>query len=82
MLQSWHREISQFGSKALSIATLATIMIACVAGVFDNGDASPLGEVRSLLLSPNASLRHLLLSKLTNECSNLVFTKISIRRRE
>ncbi len=39
MLQSWHREISQFAWKALSIATLATIMIACIAGVFDNGDA-------------------------------------------
>ncbi|MBD2018717.1 nucleoside:proton symporter, partial [Leptolyngbya sp. FACHB-36] len=41
---SRRRDIAQLGWKALFIGTLATLMIACVAGVYDNGNPSILGE--------------------------------------
>ncbi|WP_088890422.1 NupC/NupG family nucleoside CNT transporter [Leptolyngbya ohadii] len=40
---SRRKEIAELGWKALFIGTLATLMIACVAGVFDTGSASILG---------------------------------------
>lgn len=40
---SRRREIAELGWKALFIGTLATLMIACVAGVFDTGNVSILG---------------------------------------
>ncbi|HEY9619517.1 MAG TPA: nucleoside transporter C-terminal domain-containing protein [Crinalium sp.] len=44
LIPSRRKDISELGWKALFIGTLATIMISCVAGVFDTGDASILGE--------------------------------------
>jgi concentrative nucleoside transporter, CNT family len=44
LIPSRRKDISELGWKALFVGTLATIMIACVAGVFDNGDPSILGE--------------------------------------
>jgi CNT family concentrative nucleoside transporter len=44
LIPSRRRDISQLGWKALFIGTLATMMIACIAGVFDTGDPSILGE--------------------------------------
>ncbi|MBD2459584.1 nucleoside:proton symporter [Oscillatoria sp. FACHB-1407] len=44
LIPSRRKDISELGWKALFIGTLATIMIACVAGVFDTGDPSILGE--------------------------------------
>jgi CNT family concentrative nucleoside transporter len=41
---SRRRDISALGWKALFAGTLATLMIACVAGVFDNGTPSILGQ--------------------------------------
>lgn len=41
---SRRKDISQLGWKALFIGTLATLMIACVAGFYDTGNASVLGE--------------------------------------
>lgn len=38
------KDISELGWKALFIGTLATLMIACIAGVFENGSPSILGE--------------------------------------
>ena len=38
------RDISELGWKSLFVGTLATMMIACIAGVFDTGDPSILGE--------------------------------------
>lgn len=38
------KEIAALGWKALFIGTLATYMIACIAGVFDTGDAQILGR--------------------------------------
>ena len=43
LIPSRRREISDLGWKALFIGTLATYMIACVAGVFDTGDPSIMG---------------------------------------
>jgi concentrative nucleoside transporter, CNT family len=40
---SRRKEITDLGWKALFVGTLATYMIACVAGVFDTGNASILG---------------------------------------
>lgn len=40
LIPSRRRDISELGWKALFIGTLATLMIACVAGVFDTGDYS------------------------------------------
>lgn len=44
LIPSRRKDISELGWKALFIGTLATLMIACVAGVFDTGNASILGE--------------------------------------
>lgn len=44
LIPSRRKDISELGWKALFIGTLATLMIACIAGVFDNGDASILGQ--------------------------------------
>jgi CNT family concentrative nucleoside transporter len=44
LIPSRRRDVSQLGWKALFVGTLATIMIACIAGVFDTGDPSILGE--------------------------------------
>ncbi len=41
---SRRKDISELGWKALLVGTLATLMIACVAGFWDNGNASILGE--------------------------------------
>ncbi|WP_421654933.1 nucleoside transporter C-terminal domain-containing protein [Leptothermofonsia sp. ETS-13] len=41
---SRRKDISQLGWKALFVGTLATIMIACIAGLYDNGNPSILGE--------------------------------------
>ncbi|MBD2313709.1 nucleoside:proton symporter [Desertifilum sp. FACHB-1129] len=43
LIPSRRKDISELGWKALFVGTLATMMIACVAGVFDNGDPSILG---------------------------------------
>ncbi|WP_302885429.1 NupC/NupG family nucleoside CNT transporter [Kovacikia minuta] len=40
---SRRKDISQLGWKALFVGTLATIMIACIAGFYDNGNPSILG---------------------------------------
>ncbi|MBF2080062.1 MAG: nucleoside:proton symporter [Synechococcales cyanobacterium T60_A2020_003] len=44
LIPSRRRDISELGWKALFVGTLATIMIACVSGVFDTGDPSILGD--------------------------------------
>ena len=44
LIPSRRKDISELGWKALFIGTLATLMIACVAGVYDTGNASILGE--------------------------------------
>lgn len=44
LIPSRRKDISELGWKALFIGTLATLMIACIAGVYDNGDASILGQ--------------------------------------
>ncbi len=44
LIPSRRKDISELGWKALFVGTLATMMIACIAGVFDTGDASILGE--------------------------------------
>jgi concentrative nucleoside transporter, CNT family len=44
LIPSRRKDISELGWKALFVGTLATLMIACVAGVFDTGNASILGE--------------------------------------
>ncbi len=44
LIPSRRKDISELGWKALFVGTLATLMIACVAGVFDNGSPSILGE--------------------------------------
>ncbi len=43
LIPSRRKDISELGWKALFAGTLATIMIACLAGVFDTGDPSILG---------------------------------------
>jgi len=44
LIPSRRKDISELGWKALFVGTLATMMIACVAGVFDTGNPSILGE--------------------------------------
>lgn len=44
LIPTRRKDISELGWKALFVGTLATIMIACVAGVFDVGDLGVLGE--------------------------------------
>ncbi|MEM9216784.1 MAG: nucleoside transporter C-terminal domain-containing protein [Cyanobacteria bacterium P01_F01_bin.150] len=65
LIPSRRRDISELGWKALFVGTLATLMISCVAGVFDTGDASILGQpaetvsmtsMEQILPSPNDGL--------------------------
>ncbi len=44
LIPSRRRDISDLGWKALFVGTLATLMISCIAGVFDDGSPSILGE--------------------------------------
>ncbi len=44
LIPSRRKDISELGWKALFVGTLATMMIACIAGLFDTGDASILGS--------------------------------------
>ncbi|BAU15654.1 Na+ dependent nucleoside transporter domain protein [Leptolyngbya sp. NIES-3755] len=44
LIPSRRKDISELGWKALFVGTLATMMIACVAGVFDTGSPGILGE--------------------------------------
>lgn len=44
LVPSRRKDIAELGWKALLVGTLATLMIACVAGVFDTGAPSILGE--------------------------------------
>ncbi|MGL5059454.1 MAG: nucleoside transporter C-terminal domain-containing protein [Microcoleus sp.] len=44
LIPSRRKDISELGWKALFVGTLATMMIACIAGLFDTGDASILGD--------------------------------------
>jgi len=44
LIPSRRKDISELGWKALFVGTLATLMIACIAGVFDYGSPSILGE--------------------------------------
>jgi concentrative nucleoside transporter, CNT family len=48
------KDITDLGWKALFVGTLATYMIACVAGVFDTGNASILGAP-AVVPSPSPS---------------------------
>jgi CNT family concentrative nucleoside transporter len=43
LIPSRRKDISELGWKALFVGTLATMMIACVAGVFDTGNPGILG---------------------------------------
>ncbi|MEG4573328.1 nucleoside transporter C-terminal domain-containing protein [Microcoleus sp. N3A4] len=47
LIPSRRKDISELGWKALFVGTLATMMIACIAGTFDTGDASILGAKRA-----------------------------------
>ena len=64
LIPSRRRDISDLGWKALFVGTLATLMISCIAGVFDDGSPSILGEKKraepvqvkpAAINSPNAS---------------------------
>ncbi len=44
LIPSRRKDISELGWKALFVGTLATLMIACVAGVYDAGNPGILGE--------------------------------------
>ena len=44
LIPSRRKDISELGWKALFVGTLATLMIACVAGFYDTGNASILGD--------------------------------------
>ena len=54
LVPSRRKDISELGWKALFVGTLATYMIACVAGVFDTGNASILGQPAPIA-APNAA---------------------------
>jgi CNT family concentrative nucleoside transporter len=47
LIPSRRKDITELGWKALLVGTLATMMIACIAGVFDTGDSSILGEKKA-----------------------------------
>lgn len=49
---SRRKDIAALGWKALFVGTLATLMIACIAGVFDTGNPSILGEKQPPVVSP------------------------------
>jgi CNT family concentrative nucleoside transporter len=64
LIPSRRKDISELGWKALFVGTLATLMIACIAGVFDDGSPGILGEKKkaqpvqvkpSATTSPSAS---------------------------
>jgi len=64
LIPSRRRDISDLGWKALFVGTLATLMISCIAGVFDDGSPSILGEKKkvepvqvkpTVITSPSAS---------------------------
>lgn len=44
LIPSRRKDISELGWKALFVGTLATYMIACIAGIFDTGNPSILGQ--------------------------------------
>ncbi len=50
---SRRKDISALGWKALFVGTLATLMIACIAGFYDNGDPSILGTKQPPAASPS-----------------------------
>ncbi|MFB2921721.1 NupC/NupG family nucleoside CNT transporter [Aerosakkonema funiforme] len=52
LIPSRRKDISELGWKALFVGTLATIMIACVAGVFDTGNPSILGDKQAPAATP------------------------------
>ncbi|MBD2040805.1 NupC/NupG family nucleoside CNT transporter [Microcoleus sp. FACHB-672] len=52
LIPSRRKDISELGWKALFVGTLATMMIACVAGVFDTGSASILGDKTAPISAP------------------------------
>ena len=47
LIPSRRRDISDLGWKALFVGTLATLMISCIAGVFDDGSPSILGDKKA-----------------------------------
>ncbi|NET48664.1 MAG: nucleoside:proton symporter, partial [Merismopedia sp. SIO2A8] len=52
LIPSRRRDISELGWKALFVGTLGTLMISCVAGVFDTGDATILGTPAAGAIAP------------------------------
>jgi CNT family concentrative nucleoside transporter len=58
LIPSRRHDISDLGWKALFVGTLATLMISCIAGVFDDGSPSILGEKKkpdAVQVKPSAS---------------------------
>ncbi len=58
LIPSRRHDISDLGWKALFVGTLATLMISCIAGVFDDGSPSILGEKKKaepVQVKPTAS---------------------------
>lgn len=55
LIPSRRKDVSELGWKALFIGTLATMMIACVAGVFDTGAPSILGTPSAPAVAPAAT---------------------------
>jgi CNT family concentrative nucleoside transporter len=54
---SRRKDISAMGWKALFVGTLATLMIACIAGFYDDGNPSILGTKEPAAVSPSPSVR-------------------------
>ncbi|OCQ91724.1 nucleoside:proton symporter [Oscillatoriales cyanobacterium USR001] len=52
LIPSRRKDISELGWKALFVGTLATMMIACIAGLFDTGDPSILGQKSAPAVAP------------------------------
>lgn len=52
LIPSRRKDISELGWKALFVGTLATVMIACIAGVFDTGNPSILGDKQAPATTP------------------------------
>lgn len=55
LIPSRRKDISELGWKALFVGTLATMMIACVAGFYDMGDPGILGEQLAPAPTPTVS---------------------------
>lgn len=53
---SRRKDITQLGWKALFVGTLATLMIACIAGFYDTGNPSILGEKAAPTASPSPTV--------------------------